>query len=318
MLQAATCSTGSLGGARPRGTTSRPFGVQQPHQQQRRVSGGSTSSSRQRQQQQQALCSTSSSHQQQLQRPRRLVAAAAAAAGGPPSSPSPSSFEGSNVAKELQQAAALDDLIDLLLAAKTQAELSRLVAENVFSFDPKFWMRVATRNDSLVDAADKDRLRGVADAVMLLVDAMVKQTEAQLNDSASLLQTILRAAADANGEWYLPLEAGQVAAVRASLEAHADRLDEALLSNCFAWMKKCQDDRMDTMVLLLQKVLQLYAGQVLRGPETNGPEGACVGACAAVPGSSQQLCAAAGWCVLNRWPACRVQTAAAAPSDDLA
>jgi hypothetical protein len=66
--------------------------------------------------------------------------------------------------------------------------LSRVVAENIFSFDAKFWMRVATRNDSLSDPSEKDRLKGVADTVMLLVDAMVRQTEQQLNDSAATLQ----------------------------------------------------------------------------------------------------------------------------------
>lgn len=59
----------------------------------------------------------------------------------------------------------------------------------------------------------------------------------------------------------------QVSSVRAALDKHSERLDEALLSNCFAWMKKCQDDRMDTMVALLQKVLQLYAAKALRGQE---------------------------------------------------
>lgn len=207
-----------------------------------------------------------SAHQQQLR--SRVVARRS----GGDSSAGGSTFEGATAA--LQQAAALDELIDALLAAPSEQELSRVVAENIFSFDPKFWMRVATRNDSLADGTpEKERLRAVADAVMLLVDTMVKRTEQQLNDSASVLQEILRAAADANGEWYLPLEPGQVAAVRAALDRHADRLDEALLSNCFAWMKKCQDDRMDTMVALLQKVLQLYASKALRGPETEGPEG---------------------------------------------
>lgn len=60
----------------------------------------------------------------------------------------------------------------------------------------------------------------------------------------------------------------QVAAVRAALDKYGDRLDEGLLSNCFAWIKKCQDDGMDTMVTLLQKVLQLYAAKMLRGQET--------------------------------------------------
>lgn len=65
----------------------------------------------------------------------------------------------------------------------------------------------------------------------------------------------------------------QVTAVRAALDKYADQLDEGLLSNCFAWMKKCQDDRMDTMVALLQKVLQLYAAKALRGQEAEVMQG---------------------------------------------
>jgi hypothetical protein len=57
---------------------------------------------------------------------------------------------------------------------------------------------------------DKDRLRSVADVVMVLVDTMVKQSEKKLSDSAATLQAILAAAADENGEWYLPLSQQQV------------------------------------------------------------------------------------------------------------
>lgn len=67
-------------------------------------------------------------------------------------------------------------------------QLSRAVAENIFNFDAKFWMRIATRNDSLTEPNEKERLKAVADTVMLLVDAMVKQTEQKLNDSAAVLQ----------------------------------------------------------------------------------------------------------------------------------
>lgn len=59
----------------------------------------------------------------------------------------------------------------------------------------------------------------------------------------------------------------QVAKVRASLDANGDRLDEALLSNAFAWIRKCSEDRFDSMSALIQKVLQLYAARALRGPE---------------------------------------------------
>jgi hypothetical protein len=147
----------------------------------------------------------------------------------------------------------------------------------------------------------------------LLVDRMVKSTEQQLSDSARVLQDILTAAANEQGEWYLPLEPQQVRAaqgpaarsqpmtdlaavgtlvgagaraapsaraparqpggrcspptparppafapqvqkVRAALDQHAAQLDEALLSNAFAWIRKCNEDGFDTMVTLIQKV----------------------------------------------------------------
>ena len=99
---------------------------------------------------------------------------------------------------------------------------------------------------------------------MQLVDAMVRKTNAQLTDSAAVLQEILRAGADERtGEWKLPLAADKVEAMRAALEKKADSVDEALLSNCFSWMRKASDDELDGMVTILQKVLQLYASRAL-------------------------------------------------------
>ena len=80
---------------------------------------------------------------------------------------------------------------------------------------------------------------------MSIVDAIVKKTDAQLIDSAEVLQEILVAAADERGEWHLPLEPERVASMRAALDARADRIDEALLSNAFAWMRKATDDKHD-------------------------------------------------------------------------
>lgn len=42
--------------------------------------------------------------------------------------------------------------------------------------------------------------------------------------------------------------------MRQSLADNAERLDEALLSNAFAWIRKCSEDGFDTMVQLIQKV----------------------------------------------------------------
>lgn len=59
-------------------------------------------------------------------------------------------------------------------------------------------------------ATDKERLKSLADVVLVLVDTMVKQSEQKLSDSASTLQAILAAAADQNGEWFMPLTPQQV------------------------------------------------------------------------------------------------------------
>ncbi|KXZ43858.1 hypothetical protein GPECTOR_79g137 [Gonium pectorale] len=180
----------------------------------------------------------------------------------------------SELGDSLKETAALDDLIDNLLSAKSQQQMAQLVAENILAVDTKFWMRIATRNDTAATMEDKERLQGVATSVMVLVDAVRKRTEQQLEDSGKVLQDILVAAADDKGEWYLPLTQEQVEGVREALDRHADRLDEALLSNAFAWIKKSSEDGFDGMVQLLQVVLQLYAARELRTQETQGVEGA--------------------------------------------
>eukprot|EP00798_Chlamydomonas_sp_ICE-L_P025337 gene25337-10994_t len=191
-----------------------------------------------------------------------------------------SSPDGEEVEKSLNVTSALDDI-------------ARVVAENIFQIDTDFWMRMATRNDTagsdeekakLTDRASKDtaesdeekaELTDRASKVMLLVDAMVKKTEQQLEDSSSVLQNILTAAADDKGDWYLPLTTKQVGKVRATMARYGQQgqLDEALLSNAFSWINKCQEDKFDSMSQLIQKILQLYAGRELKGEELDGVEG---------------------------------------------
>ncbi|KAL4524757.1 hypothetical protein Ndes2526B_g06947 [Nannochloris sp. 'desiccata'] len=164
----------------------------------------------------------------------------------------------------LAETAALDELIDILLSATDANDLTQKVAENMLSFDQRFWLRLATRTDSAAEPEEKEKLASLAKVVMQLVDAMVRKTNAQLTDSAGVLQEILKAAADERtGEWKLPLPADKVAAMRAAMDARAEFIDEALLSNCFAWMRKASDDNLDGMVVILQKVLQIYASRAL-------------------------------------------------------
>lgn len=61
---------------------------------------------------------------------------------------------------------------------------------------------------------------------MKIVDAIVKKTNSQLADSGRVLQKILAAGANEQGEWELPLSGEKVSAMHAALDEHAEHLDE--------------------------------------------------------------------------------------------
>ena len=61
---------------------------------------------------------------------------------------------------------------------------------------------------------------------MRIVDAVVKKTNADVSDSAKVLQDILAAAANERGEWELPLTPEKTAAMKKALEDRSDHLSE--------------------------------------------------------------------------------------------
>lgn len=192
-------------------------------------------------------------------RPRRRLAAAEGEAATPES---------------LSAVQELDALIDALMARRGPQELAQTVAENIMSFDQRFWLRLATRSDSSADEEERQQLVSLAKVVMQLVDGMVKRTNEQLSESTGLLQDILKAAADPkSGEWQLPLSADKLAAMRRVMADNPAALDEGLLASCYSWMRKASEDKMEGMVALLQKVLQLYACHQLSQPQAGSGSG---------------------------------------------
>lgn len=97
----------------------------------------------------------------------------------------------------------------------------------------------------------------LSQSLSLSVDAMVRSAESQIVDSAEVLQEILKAAANERGEWPLPLPKAQVAAMRTAMDARAAHVNESLLATVYAYLKKASDDKMDGLVALLQKFLQV-------------------------------------------------------------
>ena len=127
------------------------------------------------------------------------------------------------------------------------------MAENLLSFDQKFWIRVAARADTADKVrkqkrkrerlflfpfffflknhhffkpnknkkqkqAGKERLSSLARAVMQIVEAVVQQTDRQLSSAGEALQAVLAAGADRKtGEWELPLSTEALLRMRAEL-----------------------------------------------------------------------------------------------------
>ena len=164
--------------------------------------------------------------------------------------------------------AALDALVDTLRDAKDDSSLLQLVTANVLALDTKWYLRLAARCDTASEA-ERARLQELATTTMRLQAALVQRTTAQMSSSSETLTKLLAAAADdGSGAFVLPLRPDRLARVSALLEELA--VDEAVLSTAFAWMRKASDDGMDGMVVVLQRVLQLWAARQLAAAPAGG------------------------------------------------
>eukprot|EP01024_Parvocaulis_polyphysoides_P027494 TRINITY_DN24919_c0_g1_i1.p2 TRINITY_DN24919_c0_g1~~TRINITY_DN24919_c0_g1_i1.p2 ORF type:complete len:188 (-),score=38.61 TRINITY_DN24919_c0_g1_i1:115-633(-) len=76
----------------------------------------------------------------------------------------------------------------------------------------------------------------------------------------------MKAGADEQGQWQMPLAKDKEEAIVKALKEQEEKLDEAFLSNAFAYMQKSMDEKVEGMVPLLQKILQLYAALKLDDP----------------------------------------------------
>ena len=158
--------------------------------------------------------------------------------------------------------AAMDAVIDLMLEAKSEEEVGKIVVENVLMFDQKMWMRFASRSDTAEGSAEKTRIMELAGACMKLVEAMVEKTENTMEEASVNLQTVVGAAADpSSGEFDVPLNADALARMKTALESVM--VDERTLNTLYAWIRKSDENGLDGMVHILQRLLQLYAAREL-------------------------------------------------------
>lgn len=165
----------------------------------------------------------------------------------------------------IQELSVMDDMITKLMVAKPY-ELPTAVSQAIrVVSSPRFFMRIAERADITEDAVEKEQLANLAENLVTTIEAVFSTTEEKLDDRAVLVEKIVKAAAEPDsGEFLVPLSVERVDAMRAIMKSMdpADQ-DEGFLSTIDAWMNKSHLDGLDGMVGILQKVLQMYAGNAI-------------------------------------------------------
>ncbi len=121
------------------------------------------------------------------------------------------------------------------------------------------------------DSEKRERLAALADNLVTTLEAVMARTEERMDGAASLVQSIVATAAEANGEFAVPLSAERVAAMRSEIVKQKEQIDEGILSTVFAYMKKANEDGLNGMVVIFQKLLQLWAAEELITAGINNP-----------------------------------------------
>jgi len=166
-----------------------------------------------------------------------------------------------------------------LAQARTDALIEELAAVEVFNLPakvrqetilrqvgrPQFFLRIAELCDG-ADDQERERLAALADNLAKTLAVVVEAAEEKMDDASALLQEVVTACAEPDGEFLVPLSDERFEALQKAVwtRMEAGELGEVALSTVDAWAKKAQDDNLEGMVTILRKVLQLYASRVLR------------------------------------------------------
>jgi len=171
---------------------------------------------------------------------------------------------------QMNQQQAQDALINKL-ADVSPLDLPSAASQSIKEVsNPAFFMRIATLSDESSDEAQKAKLAGLASNLVAALEVVVERTEERMDDSAEVVQQVLAAAAEADGQFELPLKPERVEAMRAALLERRQLVDEGVLSCLFAYMKKAGEDQLDGMVSIFQTMLQQWAAiEVLEAKPAN-------------------------------------------------
>eukprot|EP00752_Nemacystus_decipiens_P008877 g7922.t1 len=172
----------------------------------------------------------------------------------------------------MSDSAGVDAIINDLKEAPDTEVLTLKVSKCVQQVaQPAFFLRLAELAEGEEDAKQRAVLEQLAIQVTAVLEKLVKFAEEKMDDSSSLLQIVVTSAAEKNGEFLVPLSEERLTSLRQSIKIHRDQLDNNFLATVQAWMEKSsKEEEMEGMVVILQKVLQMYASQeILMGSSSS-------------------------------------------------
>ena len=182
----------------------------------------------------------------------------------------PSSFQqsrlfGNQREPTVDEIQVMDEMIMKLAEAKPY-DLPLVVqrAYRVIS-SPRFFVRIAELADQYSDSSDeKMKLIALADNLVSTLDAVVSTAQEKMQEYTQDVERVIQAAAEPDsGEFLVPLSNERLKAMRQVMNTvDTVSLDgDTFLSTIDAYMNKSHQDGLDLMVVILQNVLQLYAGR---------------------------------------------------------
>ncbi|CAN0910501.1 hypothetical protein LINGRAHAP2_LOCUS26323 [Linum grandiflorum] len=171
-----------------------------------------------------------------------------------------------NAEAEFKKTVGVDFLIDKLRVANP-AELPKIVAENILSFDTGFWIRLAARADTCRSEDDKKDYEELATTLMGVVDRFVHKTNETIDSSTDVLKDILKPVVDPEEEVTWPPKDPQALEIMKKVIIQREQegeLNEGFLSEVNAQLRNAEEDaEKPGLVVMLQKVLQFYASASL-------------------------------------------------------
>ena len=136
---------------------------------------------------------------------------------------------------------------------------------------PRFFVRIAelvdqlhSDNDESDDTEEKMKLITLADNLVSTLDAIMSTAQEKMQASTQDVERVIKAAAEPeSGEFLVPLSAERLQAMRHVMNTmDTVSLDgDSFVSTIDAYIIKSHQDGYDLMVVILQNVLQLYAGR---------------------------------------------------------